>query len=130
MDEKVRNRPTADGREMGAILAKWADDAEPAARLRIPDLLPRCNSCAFRAGPHTANGSPETQMDVLKCVMEGREFECHEPARVGHLCSGWAMMMLAKDAPDFVEVAWPFSDEVAATPKGGAGDDQVDGGGG
>lgn len=110
---KVRNRPTPEGTELGGHLARFCDEAEPAARLQMPELPPRCNSCAFRAGPHTANGSPETQMDALKCIMEGREFMCHEPARDGHLCSGWAMMMLSKDAPDFVEVAWPFSDEIA-----------------
>lgn len=109
----IRNRPTPEGRELGKMLARFCDDAEPAARLRMPDLPPRCNSCAFRAGPHTANGSPVTQMDALKCVMEGREFECHEPAREGHLCSGWAMLMLAKDAPDFTDAPWPFSEPAA-----------------
>jgi hypothetical protein len=34
----------------------------------------------------------------LKCVIERREFQCHEPAREGEPCSGWAMMMLARDA--------------------------------
>lgn len=107
----IRNRPTPEGAELGKHLARFCDEAEPAARLRVPDLPPRCNSCAFRAGPHTASGSPQTQMDALKCVMQGNEFLCHEPAREGHLCSGWAMMMLAKDSPDFVEVSWPFSSQ-------------------
>ena len=30
--------------------------------------------------------SPMTQMDALKCVVEGREFHCHEPTREGQLC--------------------------------------------
>jgi hypothetical protein len=107
----TRNRPTEEGRQLGDKLAQFCDDAEPKARLRMPELPPRCNSCAFRAGPHVANGSPETQMDVLKCVIEGIEFHCHEPAREGHICSGWAMMMLAKDEPDFRAVPWKFSDE-------------------
>lgn len=111
----VRNRPTDEGTKLGKMMAKFCDDAEPKARLRLPELPPRCNSCAFRAGPHVASGSPETQMDVLKCVMEGVEFHCHEPARTGHICSGWAMMMLSKDGPDFAEVVWPFSDEIPAT---------------
>jgi hypothetical protein len=109
---KVRNRATAEGRSLGFHLARFCDDAEPKARLRMPELPPRCNSCAFRAGPHVANGSPETQMDALKCVMEGREFYCHEPARGEQLCSGWAMFMLAKDSAEFVNLPWPFSDEV------------------
>ena len=37
---------------------------------------------------NVANGSPETQMDALKCLMEGVEFYCHQPDRAGHLCSG------------------------------------------
>jgi hypothetical protein len=105
----IRNRTTPEGQELGAILAKWCDQAEPDARLRFPELPPRCNSCAFRAGPHLANGSPETQMDALKCVMEGHEFYCHEPAREGMLCMGWAMFMLAKSGGEgFREVPWDF----------------------
>jgi hypothetical protein len=113
MADAIRNRPTPEGAELGRIMAKWCDDAEPKARLRMPELPPRRNSCACREGPHVANGSPTTQMDFLKCIMEGREFYCHEPARKDQLCSGWAMFMLAKDVPDFCQVAWPFSDEAA-----------------
>jgi len=110
----IRNRATPEGRELGAQLAKWCDDAEPKARLRMPELPPRCNSCAFRAGPHVANGSPHTQMDALKCAIEGREFYCHEPARSEHLCAGWAMFVLAADsAADFGQVPWPLSTETA-----------------
>jgi hypothetical protein len=81
----IRNRPTPEGAQLGFHLARFCDEAEPKARLRFPELPPRCNSCAFRAGPHSANGSPQTQMDVLKCLMEGREFYCHEPSRKGML---------------------------------------------
>ena len=109
MTAPIRNHKTPEGQQLGEILAKWCDDAEPKARLRMPELPPRCNSCAFRKGNHLANGSPYTQMDVLKCLVEGREFGCHKPAREGHLCSGWAMMMLAKDTADFGSVPWPFS---------------------
>lgn len=108
----IRNRATPEGRALGAMLAQFCDDAEPEARLRCPELLPRCASCAFRAGPHLANGSPSTQTDAMKCVIEGVEFRCHEPARDGEPCMGWAMMMLAKAEPDFGTAPWPFSDEV------------------
>ena len=108
---KIRNRTTPEGRRLGSLLAKQCDDAEPKARLKFPELPPRCNSCAFRQGNHTANGSPETQMDALKCIMEGIEFLCHEPARKGTLCMGWAVFMLAEDKPNFAAAPWPFSDE-------------------
>jgi hypothetical protein len=106
---KVRNHKTPDGAALGEIMARWCDDAEPKARLRMPELDPRCNSCAFRAGGHLANASPYTQMDAFKCVLEGQEFFCHEPSREGQLCAGWATMMLAKEDADFTEVSWAFS---------------------
>ena len=104
----IRNFTSPEGHIVGKKLAAWCDDAEPAARLKVPDLPPRCSSCAFRAGNHLANGSPATQMDALKCVMEGIEFQCHDVHREGAICSGWAMMMLAKDQPDFAKVPWDF----------------------
>jgi hypothetical protein len=105
----VRNRTTPEGAAIGKRMAQFCDDAEPKARLKLPELPPRCNSCACREGPHTANGSPVTQMDFLKCIMEGFEFYCHEPSREGQLCSGWAMFMLAKDDAKFTTVPWDFS---------------------
>ena len=105
----IRNYVTREGGKLGARMAKFCDDAEPKARLRFPELPPRCNSCAFRAGSHLANGSPYTQMDAIKCVMEGIEFRCHEPCRKDAICTGWAMLMLAKDAPYFIDVPWDFS---------------------
>lgn len=107
-----RNHRTDEGAELGQHLARLCDEAEPKARLRAPELPPRCNSCAFRVGRHIANGSPSTQMDVLKCVIEGHEFYCHEPDRDGALCSGWAILMLAKDEPDFGQVPWDFSEGI------------------
>lgn len=105
---QIRNTTTPEGHLLGERLAKWCDDTEPKARFRAPELHPRCNSCAFRQGNHLANGSPATQMDALKCVIEGREFYCHDHGRPEMLCMGWAMMMLAKDEPDFRDAPWPF----------------------
>jgi len=104
----IKNYRTEDGYALGREMARLCDEAEPKARLRFPELLSRCNSCAFRAGRHLASGSPATQMDAAKCVLEGKEFYCHEPARDGVLCMGWAMLMLAKDQPDFVTAPWNF----------------------
>lgn len=112
MSGKVRNKATIEGRELGRMMAQWCDEAEPKARLKVPDLAPRCASCAFRHGDHTANGSPTTQMDALKCIMEGIFFACHEPARKDQMCSGFAMMMLSKETLEYLEMPWPFSDEV------------------
>lgn len=114
----VRNQATSEGHELGKHLARFCDEAEPKGRLRMPELPPRCSSCAFREGDHIASGSPHTQMDALKCVMEGKEFHCHQRDREGHLCSGWAIMMLAKDEPDFTTVDWEFSDGVAIEKAG------------
>lgn len=104
----VRNRAEPAGRELGKQLAQWCDEAEPLARLAVPDLPPRCNSCAFREGPHVANGSVATTMDVLKCLIEVVPFLCHQPDRVGCMCSGWVMMTLAHGDGVKREVAWPF----------------------
>jgi len=109
MPERIRNHTTDEGRELGRELARLCDTAEPAARLVAPSLPPRCASCAFRHGPHVANGSPQTLMDATKCVAERVEFECHEPARRGWPCSGWAMMVLAGQDAEPVTVPWGFS---------------------
>ena len=110
MAKKMRNKATADGRALGEQMARLCDEAEPKARLKVPEIQPRCASCAFRSGPHTANGSPTTQMDALKCLVEGVEFQCHEPHRKGMLCSGLAILILAQSAESpFGKVPWKFS---------------------
>lgn len=106
-----RNIATPEGRILGAKLAEWCDNAEPKARLQVPEIPPRCASCAFRAGDHHPNGSPLTQMDALKAVIEQVPFYCHEPARKDWLCSGWLMMQLAHADGRAGKVPWPFSDE-------------------
>ena len=104
----TRNCRTDEGTELGKLMAKFCDEAEPLARLKDPELPPRCNSCAFRAGRHLANGSLFTQMDAIKSVIEGTAFYCHEPARADELCSGWVMFMLAKAIPEFGLAPWDF----------------------
>ncbi len=108
----IRNRPTSAGAALGRELARLVDEAEPRARLVEPAIPPRCASCAFRAGPHAPNGSEATLGDALKCVLENVPFDCHEPARAGHPCSGWQMLQLAHpSAPG--RCPWPFSDKVS-----------------
>lgn len=48
--EAVENMPTEAGRKLGALVAKLADEAEADQRRDFPNMLPRCNDCAFRAG--------------------------------------------------------------------------------
>ena len=109
-DGAIRNFKSAEGRELGIIMAGFVDSAEPLARLKFPELPPRCNSCAGRAGNHLASQSVATQMDFVKCIMEGKEFQCHEPARLGQTCSAWAMLVLAEGEVFFSAVPWNFSD--------------------
>lgn len=104
----ILNFTSPEGHELGKKLAAWCDDAEPGARLVEPSIPPRCASCAFRAGIHLANGSPATQMDALKSVIEQTPFECHDVHRTGDLCSGWLMMTLAHGNSEPGKAPWDF----------------------
>ena len=83
----VPNRTTPEGHELGRKLARLCD----ASLVGKPDN--RCETCAFRAGDHLANGSPETLMSAMKCAMEGDPFWCHEHDRA---CAGWVAMRFPK----------------------------------
>jgi hypothetical protein len=92
----VPNEPTPEGRELGAHFARWADEAEAEQRKQFPDMLPRCNECAFRAGTRP-NGCPGTLMDALKCLMELTPFYCHKGVKDGEeptrLCTGYMVLL-------------------------------------
>lgn len=94
---KVVNEPTTDGYEMGYHLSRFYENAG-----LKPD---RCATCAFRQGTYP-NGSPQTVMDALKCVMEGIPFNCHEEA---HLCAGY--VALRAELRSKLKMPWEFSDE-------------------
>lgn len=87
-----RNRPTEQGYELGAFLARAAIDGEPTARLEFPDVPPACASCAFRKGT-IPNGCPETVLDASGCLIEDTPFMCHmhfdDDGNPTELCSGW-----------------------------------------
>lgn len=89
------NAVTAEGRELGRHMARLCD-GELAGRRDD-----RCRTCAFRAGDHLANGSPETLMTALKCAMEGDPFWCHEHDRP---CAGWAAMRTGKG--EHIAIPW------------------------
>lgn len=91
------NEPTRDGYELGYQLAKFYERAE-----FKPE---RCRTCAFRVGTY-ANGSPQTVMDAMKCVLEGIPFYCHEESR---LCGGY--VSLRAESPSRIKAFWDFSDD-------------------
>ncbi|MFA6031795.1 MAG: hypothetical protein WC889_02710 [Myxococcota bacterium] len=92
------NVATPEGRLLGAELARLCD-----AEVAKSGKDGRCDTCAFRAGDHLANGSPETLMTALKCAMEREPFWCHEHDRP---CAGWRMFRF--DEP--VAAPWPIID--------------------
>lgn len=98
----IRNHRTQDGKALGKEHSRFYEQ-ELSKRPRTLDG--RCATCAFR--PDTlANGSPQTQMDVVKCIMERVPFHCHEQGREDTLCHGYEL--LKSEAPP-VKVAWEFS---------------------
>lgn len=113
-------RVTPEGRALGEQMARLTDKAIAtlAAEGEADD---RCKSCAFRAGT-VPNGCPQTQMDALKCVVEGVPFLCHQADRKESACHGWYAARIAlKRAekhrgtpPPFASCPWEFSppDEV------------------
>lgn len=90
------NVATPEGRALGKELARLCDGA--AAELGKDG---RCSTCAFRAGDHLANGSPETLMSAVKCIVERETFWCHEHERP---CAGWSLMRFPAD--EALPVPW------------------------
>jgi len=77
-----------------------------------------CPSCACRAGT-VPNGCLQTQLDLLKCVVEGQKFLCHAP-KDGRLCAGMVAvrashvaMPLPKEVQELA-AAWEYSPDETA----------------
>lgn len=87
----IPNEPTEAGRAAGASLAAAVDIAEEQQRQRVPNMLPRCNECALRAGT-LPNSCESTLREVAKCAIEGLPFYCHKGLVDGEqpkrLCTG------------------------------------------
>lgn len=81
------NVPTDLGRELGAELARLAT----VERLHSKNLPEPCHDCAFRIGT-TPNGCERTLMDAVKCIVEGKPFNCH--INKGKPCAGWLALKL------------------------------------
>lgn len=90
---KDHARVSPEGRAMGQQMVRLAEPWIGAlARTGEPDE--RCKSCAFRAGT-VPNGCLQTQMDVLKAVIERTPFLCHQQDRKGLPCHGWFAAQVA-----------------------------------
>lgn len=87
MTDKKPSRISAAGLDMGAQILRLS---EPAIARLVAEGEPdeRCKSCAFRPGTVPA-GCLQTQMDVLKAIIEDVPFLCHQADRKGSPCHGW-----------------------------------------
>jgi hypothetical protein len=84
---KDHKRVTPEGRALGEKMADLAERSVAwVATQGDPDE--RCKSCAFTRGT-VPNGCIQTQMDVMKSVIEGVPFLCHQADRKGWPCHGW-----------------------------------------
>lgn len=102
----VRTVPTAEGKSLGKEHARFYE-LELSKRPR--ELDDRCSTCACRLGT-LPNGAPQTQMDLVKCIMDGVDFMCHEKGREGVLCHGYKMLK-RPEGQQPKKMPWPFSDE-------------------
>lgn len=116
MSNLEHNRTTAEGRAAGFHLARLTD-------IEVGKLMSsgewhqdeRCASCALRMGT-VPNGCPQTILDVTKCVLEKKTFNCHVargdcPAGT-HPCMGWFAAMQLGGGPRkraAVKAPWEFS---------------------
>lgn len=114
------SRVSKDGQMLGKLTAALAEQgqrqlaAQGLSNLALPAMRDEmCPSCACRAGT-VPNGCLQTQLDLLKCTIEGKPFLCHAP-RDGKMCAGWVGVRAAHVAnplPKQVQeltAAWEYS---------------------
>lgn len=105
-DDTIRNLPSKSGEVLGAELARLTELALADLRKQFPKHQEPCGTCAFRRGT-VPNRCAPTVMDAIKCVMEHRDFLCHETK--GQLCCGYMIAMrTVMDKPP-IKVPWDFS---------------------
>lgn len=85
---KDHKRVSPEGRALGVQMADMADRATAFLHQRDGEDDERCKSCAFTHGT-VPNGCLQTQMDVMKSVVEKIPFFCHQSDRKGWPCHGW-----------------------------------------
>lgn len=110
---KDHTRVTLEGRALGRQIVRitepWITHLKSEGELDT-----RCKSCAFRLGT-VPNGCVQTQMDVLKAVVEKVPFNCHQRDRKGQICHGWFAARVAvryaeeSKGPIDIECPWDFS---------------------
>jgi len=83
---KDHKRVTPEGKFLGKQLAKMAEIGVKIL-INSDEHDTRCASCAYRLGT-VPNGCAQTQLDALKCTMEGVPFFCHVPP-IQNYCHGW-----------------------------------------
>lgn len=100
------NLPSPEGAALGAQLARLTDLALADLRKKFPNHQEPCGTCAFRLGT-VPNRCLPTVSDALKCVIECKDFMCHE--KKGHFCCGWmiALRTVADHPPR--QAPWEFS---------------------
>lgn len=113
----VRNKPSPEGRKVGAQLARLTDKAFEQFKDADPPFQEPCTTCAFQGGSFP-NGCAETVMDAIKCVMERHPFYCHESKDCKDLCAGWyvAQAAIGMSNQPVIPTPWPFSQEGCNSP--------------
>jgi hypothetical protein len=91
---KDHHRVSVEGKQLGRLTSAMTErgrarmQAEGLLGINLPGLRDEmCASCACRAGT-VPNGCLQTQLDLLKTVVEGKPFLCHAP-KDGKACAGW-----------------------------------------
>lgn len=119
-DRRMHPRVSEEGQLFGAYMALLANEGRRrlnelgVASLETPGSRGEmCASCACREGT-IPNGCAQTQMDVLKAVVEGGRFLCHAP-NDGRMCAGFLAARaahVAKPIPQALQKhanAWEYS---------------------
>lgn len=87
-----KDRMPPEAARVGAMLAGMSREGGLLLALQGLEIPDRCKTCAFRQGT-VPNRCIDTVADAMKCVMEGRPFECHVPKggtlAVDQMCAGW-----------------------------------------
>jgi hypothetical protein len=104
----IRNLPSPEGAAMGRHVARFVAAALAKRKKRYPNHKEPCGTCAFRLGT-VANRCAATQMDALKCLIEGNQFDCHEKKNEGCVCVGYFLLAEQTTLRSVGKAPWPWS---------------------